>query len=200
MRCCNKNDRPAKQAQNSRLEAQTEFQAQCSRTMPTVSPRFWSLGFFLSFELCAVSFGWPAAGGAEAPAARPTFHASLKVASESAAADQSPVLLVFSAAWCGPCQALKKNVLESREFLEGGGALRVADVDIDADEKTARAFAVSAVPTLVLLTADGKIVSRRTGYLEATNLLSWVEEGRRRARAGQWEGTAPGTPLDAVAG
>jgi HEAT repeat protein len=123
----------------------------------------------------------------------------LKTASEAAAADQSLVLLIFSAEWCGPCKLLKKNSLAAKEFTDGGGALRVTDVDIDADEKTARRFEVNAVPTLVLLTADGKIVSRRTGYLSAADLLSWIEEGRRRAKAGQWEGTAPGSKIDAFA-
>ena len=77
---------------------------------------------------------------AGAPA--PTFHSGLKVASAAAALDQSLVLLIFGAEWCAPCQWLKKNTLESKEFLEGGGALRVAEVDLDANEKMARAFAV----------------------------------------------------------
>src|SRR5262245_60658897 len=135
---------------------------------------------------------------AEPAASKPTFHSSLKTATEAAAADQSLVLLIFSAEWCGPCKLLKKNTLSAKEFTNGGGALRVTDVDIDADEKTAGRFAVSAVPTLVLLTADGKIVSRRTGYLDATYFLAWIAEGRRRAKAGQWEGTAPGSKLDAL--
>src|SRR5262249_51251062 len=133
---------------------------------------------------------------AEPLAPRPTFHSSLKTASAAAAPAQSLVLLVFSATWCGPCKALKKNTLEAKEFLEGGGAICVTDVDIDADKQTARAFTVNAVPTLVLLTADGKIVSRHTGYVEAAELLNWIEAGRRRAQAGQWEGTAPGAKMD----
>jgi len=189
----------------------TKLQAPNSRTRRNVPSWFAerSVGVRVRFEVGASSFRWSVAMmallvclvpalGAEATAARPTFHSSLQVASESAAADQSLVLLVFSAEWCGPCKALKKNTLDSREFREGGGPLRVADVDIDANEKMARAFAVSAVPTLVLLTADGKIVSRHSGYMDTTNLLSWVEEGRRRATGGQWEGTAPATHLDAL--
>jgi len=169
-----------------------------SRLPELLRLKFRDLIFVWASVLVALLAGVTPAFDAEAPAARPTFHSSLKVASEAAAADQSLVLLVFSAEWCGPCKALKKNTLDSAEFRETGGALRVADVDIDANEKMARAFGVSAVPTLVLLTADSKIISRRSGYLEATNLLLWVEEGRRRAKAGQWEGTAPGTQLDAL--
>src|SRR5437867_4238527 len=78
---------------------------------------------------------------AEPLPSKPTFHHSLKAASE-AAAGQSLVLLVFSAEWCGPCKAMKKNTFAAKEFLDGAGALCVTDVDIDADEKMARSFAV----------------------------------------------------------
>lgn len=133
---------------------------------------------------------------AETPSARPTFHASLKAATESAATDQSLVLLIFGAEWCGPCKLLKKNTLDAKEFLESAGALRIAEVDIDVDEKAARSFDVSAVPTLVLLTADGKIVARRTGYVDAKTLLGWLDTGRERVKQGQWEGVAAGSQLD----
>jgi HEAT repeat protein/thioredoxin-related protein len=144
----------------------------------------------LAFLLLALS------AYAESPASKPVFHTSLKAASEAAAGDQSLVLLIFGAEWCGPCKALEKTTLKSGDFLEGGGPLRVAHVDIDADPKTARAFAINAVPTLVLLTADSKIVLRRTGYVEPGELLAWLEEGRNRVKRGQWEGTAPGSLLD----
>src|SRR5687768_7088228 len=126
----------------------------------------------------------------------PTFHATLKAASEVAATDQSLVLLVFSAEWCGPCKVLKTNTLSSREFSERGGALRVAEVDVDSEEKSARSFGVKVVPTLVLLTAESKIIARRTGYVEPAELLKWLEDGRRRAAQGEWEGAAPGAILD----
>jgi thioredoxin 1 len=129
---------------------------------------------------------------AEPAAVPPVVHSSYPAASAAAAADQSLVLLIFSAEWCGPCQQLKKRTLSAPEFLRQENPLHLADVDIDANQKMARDFAVDAVPTLVLLTADGKIIARRTGFLEAADLLAWLQAGRGRAAAGQWEGTAPG--------
>jgi thioredoxin 1 len=156
------------------------------------------LGFILSFELWFSSFCLSAAEPVPTNA-QPTFHPSLAAASEVAAADQGLVLIDFSAEWCGPCKAMKKNSFPAREFVEGVGAVRIAVVDIDANPKMAQSFKVSAVPTLVLLTPDNKIVSRRTGYMDAAALVAWIKDGRERVKNGQWEGTAPGSKLDALA-
>jgi len=49
---------------------------------------------------------------------------------------------------------------------------------------------------MILLTADGKIVVRQTGYVGPVQLVKWIEEGRQRVKQGQWEGTAPGAKLN----
>jgi HEAT repeat protein/thiol-disulfide isomerase/thioredoxin len=134
--------------------------------------------------------------GPESGLVAPIFHSSFKSASDAAAADQSLVLLVFSAEWCGPCKLLKSQTLDAPEFLALDAPLHVADVDIDANQKMARDFEVEAVPTLVLVTPDGKIIERQTGFMKVAELLAWLKTGRTRAAAGQWEGTVPGAQFN----
>lgn len=136
------------------------------------------------------------ASAAEPAAIAPVFHSSFKAAADAAAADRSLVLLVFSAEWCGPCKLLKSQTLAAPEFLHQESPLHVADVDIDANQKMAGDFDIEAVPALVLLTADGKIILRQTGFMEPADLMVWLKTGRTRAAAGQWEGTAPGAQFN----
>jgi HEAT repeat protein len=131
-----------------------------------------------------------ALAGAE-PASHPVTHSTLRAASEAALADQSLVLLVFSAEWCAPCKELKAKTLSAPEFLQQAGLLHLVDVDVDSNQKLAASFAVEAIPALALLTGDGKIVGRRTGFTTVPELLAFLAEGRRRAKAGEWEGTVP---------
>ena len=133
--------------------------------------------------------------GSEQGVVQPTFHSSFEAASSAATADQSLVLLIFGAEWCGPCKLLKSQTLSSPVFLRQDSPLHVAEVDIDANPKMAGDFDIEAVPTLVLLTGDGKIIARQTGFVEADDLMPWLQAGRSRAAAGQWEGTAPGAQL-----
>lgn len=134
--------------------------------------------------------------GSESGPVAPLFHSSFKSAADAAAADQSLVLLVFSAEWCGPCKLFKSKTLDAPEFLAQDAPLHVADVDIDANQKMARDFEVEAVPTLVLVTPDGKIIERQTGFMAVADLLAWLKTGRTRAAAGQWEGTVPGAQFN----
>ena len=103
--------------------------------------------FGLRHLAAALLAGFALAAAAEPAAIQPAFHATLRAASDAAAADQSLVLLVFGADWCGPCQALKKKTLSASEFLSQGGALHIAEVDVDADQRRAHDFAIEAVPT-----------------------------------------------------
>lgn len=139
--------------------------------------------------------GTAAAFAASASTNAPVFHTSLKTASEAAVSDQSLVMIIFSADWCAPCKLLKSQTLASDEFSQTAGPLHVLDVDVDAEPDTARDFHVEAVPTLVLLTGDEKIVARREGFMSAQELLAWLGEARARAKTGRWEGTAPGSKV-----
>ena len=62
--------------------------------------------------------------------------------------NDTPVLVDFSATWCGPCKRLEPIVEElAGEFA---GRLKVVKVDIDEARTTASQFGVMSVPTVVL--------------------------------------------------
>jgi HEAT repeat protein len=129
------------------------------------------------------------------PGAVPVFHSSLRAASEAAASDQSLVLLIFGADWCVPCRQLKAQTLASKEFMEQAGALHIVEVDVDAEATMARDYDVQAVPTLVFLTADNKIVARSEGFAATAELLLRLKEAREHVKSGKWEGTAPASKV-----
>lgn len=62
-------------------------------------------------------------------------------------ADQ-PVLVDFTATWCGPCKALAPIVDQLADELEG--SVKVGKLDIDEAPVTAGKYGVRGVPTLMV--------------------------------------------------
>lgn len=83
-----------------------------------------------------------------------------------------PVLVDFYATWCGPCRMVAPVVEEIARTR--ADKLRVAKVDIDRAQETARKHSVTAVPTLVLLKGP-KELARLEGALPKAELLRWLD-------------------------
>jgi HEAT repeat protein len=158
----------------------------------------WRIPFSCSLATLLLRLLLTPALGADKTVPPPVFHSSIKTASDAAAADQSLVLVIFGADWCGPCKELKAKTLDSREFNEQAGPLHIAEVDVDAEAGLARDYGVTAIPTLVLLTADNKVVGRRTGFLATAEIMLWLREARERVKEGKWEGTAPSSKFSQI--
>ena len=71
-----------------------------------------------------------------------------------------PVLVDFSAAWCGPCQAIAP-VIESLSE-EYAGRAKVITIDVDAETEISARYSVMSIPTLVVF-KHGKEVDRIVG-------------------------------------
>lgn len=75
-----------------------------------------------------------------------------------------PVLVDFTAAWCGPCKMMKPILEELHDRM--GDAIRIIKVDIDRNQNAAMAFQVQSVPTLILF-KNGNQLWRQSGVVQA---------------------------------
>ncbi|MDX1584191.1 MAG: thioredoxin [Thermoanaerobaculia bacterium] len=83
-----------------------------------------------------------------------------------------PVLIDFSAEWCGPCKALTPVI--ERVSKDYDGRLSVYKVDVDHAQAVAARNGVMSVPTLVMF-RDGRPVDRKIGAIRESDLREMIE-------------------------
>src|SRR5689334_17116664 len=84
-----------------------------------------------------------------------------------------PVLVEFTAEWCGPCKTLAP-VLESIS-QEYGDRLRVLAIDVDDNPATTARYEVMSMPTLIVF-KDGEPQRRLVGARPKGVLLKELQE------------------------
>jgi len=75
---------------------------------------------------------------------------------------ETPVLVDFWAAWCGPCRALAPVVDEIAK--QYNGKLKVAKMDVDRNSNTPGKYGIRGIPALLLF-KGGKVAEQIVGFV-----------------------------------
>ncbi|MCE5327165.1 MAG: thioredoxin [Planctomycetaceae bacterium] len=84
-----------------------------------------------------------------------------------------PALVDFWAEWCMPCKMLGPVIDQLADDF--AGRAKIAKLDTDNAQETARRFGITAIPTLMLF-KDGQVVKKFVGLQQKADLKEAIEE------------------------
>ncbi|RVT96530.1 thioredoxin [Mucilaginibacter limnophilus] len=88
-------------------------------------------------------------------------------------ASETPVLIDFSAEWCGPCKMMPPILQQVKNAM--GEKVTVIKIDVDKNPSLANAYHVQSVPTLMIF-KNSQTKWRQAGVIQAPQLQQILEQ------------------------
>ena len=83
-----------------------------------------------------------------------------------------PVLVDFSAEWCGPCKAMAPVLRDVAKKM--GERVKIVKIDVDKNRSIAGKLKITGVPTFVLY-RKGEVLWRQSGMVSGQQLVDVIE-------------------------
>jgi thioredoxin-related protein len=116
------------------------------------------------------------------------WQSDLAAARKEAQTSAKPLLVYFTAQWCGPCQRMKHTVFADKNVEAAMKENLVAvKIDVDQNPKLASEMNVEVLPTFKLFSPQGELLREQFGGVDTATFLSWLNASNQPA------GTGPAT-------
>ena len=111
------------------------------------------------------------------------WRGDLAAGRAEAAAAGKPILLYFTAEWCGPCWVMKRTTWADESVEAALRAYVPVRLDVDHHPDEALSYRVDAMPMMAVLDANGDVIKTTVGGMSPTEFLAWLGDPPRDTSA-----------------
>jgi thiol:disulfide interchange protein len=112
----------------------------------------------------------PTAGGTV------TWRTDAAKAIDPATSSSRKSVVVFTANWCGPCRQMKESTWVDPKVQHELSRYNAVWADVDTSGDLAQQFGVQGIPTVVILDQDKREITRTTGFVSASDMVSLLRD------------------------
>lgn len=103
------------------------------------------------------------------------WHHDLKTAIAEAEKSQKPLMVKFTASWCGFCKKMVRETFSDEQIADHVKCCYVAvSIDTDKYPELKKAMGVKFLPTTVVLTKDLQVEKSAPGFLDAQDFAKFL--------------------------
>lgn len=104
------------------------------------------------------------------------FYRSLKEA-RAANTENKPIVIQFTASWCGACRTMESGTLNSLEVQKVSDDYIWAKIDIDEHRSLAQKYQVTLIPQTTVLDTERQLIVTKKGAMGSAAFIRFLEKG-----------------------
>lgn len=99
------------------------------------------------------------------------LHSATRVAGQ----EGKRIFVKFYADWCAACKSMSQTTLRDKDVVKRLRDFVAVKINVDKYGDLARQYGITVLPTVMVLDANGAPEHTQTGYIGATDLLSFFD-------------------------